>query len=86
MRNLEAILVEQGYVQHFFQVVVAVVTDIGIGTVGFQEMIALFPYPDGMGLDAREILQIFDGKSVHTTILDYKYNPELNLFAETGRG
>lgn len=59
--DLIAVFIEQGDVEEEFEVFVLIVADIGRGPVGVDDAVALFPNPDGMGLDARELFQIFYG-------------------------
>lgn len=65
MADLVAVFVEQGDVEDGFQFIGAVVTDIGFGPLGFEEVVSLLPYADGMGLDAGEVFKILDGEGVH---------------------
>jgi len=38
-----------GNVEDEFEVLIHVITDIGIGSPVGQDVVPLFPYPDGMG-------------------------------------
>jgi hypothetical protein len=44
--------IQYSNIQYLFQIAVGIIPDIGIGTVGFYQVITFFPYPDGMGLNA----------------------------------
>jgi hypothetical protein len=65
MRYLKPVFIQQGDIQYRFQFFTTVVPDIGFGTLRFQEVIALFPDTDGMGLNAGQIFQILYGKRIH---------------------
>jgi hypothetical protein len=43
--------IQYGNIQNLFQFVVGIIPDIGIGSVGFNQAIAFFPDPDGMGFN-----------------------------------
>jgi hypothetical protein len=66
------IFIEKGDIQDDLQLLVAIIPDIGIGTIRLQEIISLLPYPDGMSLDTREIFQVFYGKDIHHRYLQGK--------------
>ena len=65
MRYFIPIFVEEGNTKNFFQFLVAVIPDIGVAPVGFQETIPLLPYPDRMRLDPGKIFEVFYGKNIH---------------------
>ena len=66
MGDLVPILVQQGYIEYSFQLVTGIIADIGLRSLGFQEIVPLFPDADGMGLNSGKILKVFDGKCVHS--------------------
>jgi hypothetical protein len=74
MRDLEPVFVEKGYVKDFLELIVVVVPDVGIGTLGSQKVITLFPNTDGMGFDARQVFQVFDCECVHGLITQRQPN------------
>ena len=57
--NLKSVLIEKGYIEQKFEVFILVVPDIGFGALGLDNMVALFPYANGMGLYAGKFFQIF---------------------------
>ena len=59
MRNFYTMPVQKGYVQDLFQIFIAVIPDISIGSRRFEQTISLFPYPDGMCLDTAQSFQVF---------------------------
>jgi hypothetical protein len=44
--------VQDGNIEDAFQIIITVMTDIGIGARRFKQAIPFFPDPDGMGFDA----------------------------------
>jgi len=44
--------IQYGNIQNLFEFTIGIISDIGIGSVGFNKAIAFFPNPDGMGLNA----------------------------------
>jgi hypothetical protein len=72
MGDLESIPVQQGDIEQGLELIITIIPDIGGCPLGFQEIVTLLPDPDGVGLDPGKVFQVFDGKSVHSTI---KYNP-----------
>lgn len=68
MRNLVPVFIQQGNVEDFLEFIIAVIADIRLRSLRFDKRIALLPNTNGMGLDAREILQVFYGKRVHKNI------------------
>jgi hypothetical protein len=67
-RDFVSPFIEEGDIQEGFEFDVAVIADISLGSFGFQEMVSLFPYPDGMSLNSRQIFEISYGKEVHTSL------------------
>jgi hypothetical protein len=74
MGYFEPIFIEQGYVEDLLELIIVVVTDVGISSLGSQEIITLFPDTDGMGFDARKVFQVFDSECVHGLITQRQPN------------
>jgi hypothetical protein len=56
--DFDPVPVQHGYIEDFFKVFVSIIPDVGVGTMGFDQIIPLFPDPDGMSLNAREFLKL----------------------------
>jgi hypothetical protein len=65
VRDFEAILIQQGYIQDGLKLIVVVVPYIGFGTLGPQKSIALLPYTNGVSFNTGEGFQIFNSKRIH---------------------
>jgi len=69
VRDLVSVFIQERDVKDGLQLLAAIIAYIGLRSAGLQELIPLFPYPDGMGLDPRKILQIFYREDIHTEVL-----------------
>ena len=58
--NFSAVFNQVAYVQQFLQVFTAVITNVRRRPLGLKQIIALLPGTNGVGLDAREVLQVLD--------------------------
>jgi len=65
MGDLVTILIQQGNIENRFQLIIAVIPDIGKRTAGLEKMVPLFPDPECVCLDAGNIFQVFDGEGIH---------------------
>jgi hypothetical protein len=54
------VTVQDGYIQYLLQIIVCVISDVGMGPVRFNEVITFLPNPDGMGFDPRQLLEFSD--------------------------
>jgi len=57
--------VKQGDVEQDAKVVIVVIPDIRWSSLGCDEPVPLFPYPDGVRLNARKGLHVLNGKIIH---------------------
>ena len=57
-----------------FEICIAVIADIGISTFGLDDIIAFFPYPDGMCFDAGDPFQILYGVKICQYYLEFTNN------------
>lgn len=67
MGNLIAKFIEQGNIQNDPQLLIGVITDIGFRPLRLEKTITLLPYTNGVGLYTRQVFNIFDRKTAHTT-------------------
>ena len=58
--NAPAFLNENRNVEQGFEVVVGIGANVGVGPFGHDNFVALLPNTERVGLNAREVLQIFD--------------------------
>jgi len=60
-----AIMIQEGYSQQLFQVLIIIDPVLAFLPFGHTELIPLFPDSEGMGFDAAKILNIPDSKMIH---------------------
>jgi hypothetical protein len=59
------VVIQVGDPQELFQVVIIINPVLAFLSPGHEEVVPLFPYPQGMGLDPAQIFDIPDRKLVH---------------------
>jgi hypothetical protein len=74
MGYLIPILVQQRDIQQGFQLLAAIIPDIGLGPTWPEKIIPLLPYTYRMGFDAGKILKILYREDIHTAILQERGN------------